>query len=268
MIYLSSDARRNISLCNINYSPEGIYHPNRTMKEYDFLYMTEGSWDIIEENTLYPVKKGELLILEPGLHHYSLTKCSPGMRNMFLHCSSLPGDGLPSPEALRLHKLTDCSDNPQISALFQQIIEVYWSGQKHSQLRLSALLELLLCELALPEKETDLSSWTDPVIKDILHLFYLHTECFYSLKELAEFSNISVRTLSGRFRKATGTSVHQYQLALKLKLSQEELALYPNRGLKDIALSLGFYDEFQFSRLFKRQFGYPPSQKIAHNTDI
>ena len=267
MIYLSSSARRRISLCNINYSPEGIYHPNRTMNEYDFLYMTEGSWDIIEENTHYPIKKGELLILEPGKHHYSLTKCSPGMRNMFLHCSSLPEDNLPSPGALRLHKLTDCSNNPQIAALFQQIIEVYWSEQEHSQLRLGALLDLLLCELAVPEKETDLSSWRDPVVKNILHLFYLHTERFYSLEELSEFSSLSVRALSGRFRRATGSSVHQYQLALKLKLSQEEISLYPHRGLKDIALSLGFYDEFQFSRLFKRQFGYSPSQKMSCRTD-
>lgn len=60
MIYLSTEQRRQVSLCNINYSPEGIYHPDRIMKEYDLLYMIDGSWDIMENEICHHVKKGEL----------------------------------------------------------------------------------------------------------------------------------------------------------------------------------------------------------------
>ncbi len=140
------------------------------MKDYDFLYMLNGSWDIWEEETCHHVEKGQLLILEPGLHHYSLQKCSPNMRNMYIHCTALPDDGIEQSDALVLNKVTDCSKNIEIEQLFLQI-------------------------------------------------------------------------------------------TLKLNLAHEQLRLYPGRGLRDIAISLGFYDEFHFSRLFKRQFGYPPSYR-------
>ena len=125
-------------------------------------------------------------------------------------------------------KLTDCQNQTQVEGLFHQIIETYWLASRDTQFRLSALLDLLHAELA-------------------------GTFC------------TSVRTLSHRFKKATGTSIHRYQLSLKLNLAHEQLPLYPNRGLRDIALSFGFYDEFQFSRLFKRQFGYSPSAHKSNN---
>ena len=42
-----------INACNFNYSKEGILHPSRILKEFDLLYLSEGSWDIYEENICY-----------------------------------------------------------------------------------------------------------------------------------------------------------------------------------------------------------------------
>lgn len=228
------------------------------MNDYDFLYMLQGNWDIWEDDSCYHVEKGQLLILEPGRHHYSLQKCSPHMRNMYLHCNQLPEDGLAVPDTLSLNKVTDCSQNPQIEQIFLQIIETYWQKTEHSDFRLPALFDLLLCELSVSDSA---SAPEDPLIRDILHLFYSQSNQFFSPAELAQQYNLSIRSLSSRFKAMTGTSIHQYQMTLKLNLAHEQLRLYPGRGLRDIALSLGFYDEFHFSRLFKRQFGYPPSYR-------
>ena len=42
MLYFSIEQKHIITQCNYNYSPEGIYHPDRVMKEYDFLLLING----------------------------------------------------------------------------------------------------------------------------------------------------------------------------------------------------------------------------------
>lgn len=259
MIYLSTEQRHNITLCNFNYSPLGILHPDRIMQEYDFLYMTEGSWEIIENEIAYEVHENHLLLLEPGLHHYSRKKCTSNMRNMFLHCPPTALDGIQTEDALPIHKVTDCSNCPQIARLFRQIIEEYWNRRDaYQEQRLSSLFDLLLYELASCNQETIIS---DPLVQDVLKLFLANSERFFRLEELADIFGISSHTLGQRFKKATDTTLYQYQLTQKLHMIHELLPLNSSRSLRDLALSFGFYDEFQFSKLYKREFGYPPSQR-------
>lgn len=283
MIHFATNQRRSVTLCNINRSLEGFCHPDRIMEEYDLLYLQKGTWEIWEEDTLYELKEGSLLILEPGLHHYGLKNCTTPMHNLFIHCSSLPEDysercplmepvhpawDSPAPNStgyISVPKLSDCSDNPQIEQLFLKIIEAHLTQNCFSELRMNALLELLLIELSTMKSDQYLS---DTLIQEIIHGFYQHTNRFFSPKELAEAHHISIRSLSSRFKAATGTSIHRYQMDLKLNLAKEQLPLYPKRRLADVALSLGFYDEFHFSKLFKRKFGYSPSECHHKETSL
>lgn len=269
MIHFATNQRRTVSLCNINRSREGFCHPDRVMEEYDLLYLKKGTWKIWEENTCYSLREGSLLILEPGLHHYGLEKCTTPMHNLFIHCSGLPGDySARRPRAskqlesiahgyITVPKLTDCSGNPQIEQLFLKIMEAHLNKDSFSELRINALLELLFIELSTTSNE---QYPTDSLVQEIIHSFYQHSDRFLSPQELAEAHHISIRSLSSRFKAATGTSIHRYQMDLKLNLAKEQLPLYPKRRLADVALSLGFYDEFHFSKLFKRKFGYSPSE--------
>ena len=219
-----------------------------------------------EDDAVFPVRDGHLLILEPRKHLYSLDKCSAGMKNMYIHCSSLPEDSrlsaaeqgtLDNPDCVFLEKQIDCSGNPKIESLFSQIIEAYWKPSAHKAQLLEALFFLLLTEL---EKMSKPREQHDPLISEILHLIYMHTEQMFSLQELADRYQISIRSLSGRFKTVTGLSVHQYQMNLKLDIAQEQLRINRGRHVRELALSLGFYDEFHFSKLYKRRFGHAPSE--------
>lgn len=256
---LSLSGRRHVTLCNHNYSHEGVFHPDRIMKEYDLLYMISGTWDIWEDDVCYRLLPEHVLLLEPGRHHYSLTRSSPEMRNVYIHFSRLCDDGINTPDSLCINKQLDCSNNRFVRHYYEAIIETYWSDVSSRDLRLSSYLWLLLSELS------DLSisghKKNDVLIEEIIHRFHCNPERFFSPAELAEDYRVSLRTISGRFKNATGQSIHSYQLMLKLTMAYDMLPTNPGRGLRDIAHSLGFYDEFQFSKLFKRHFGISPSQR-------
>lgn len=256
-VHLSVDNRRKVTLCNHNYSREGIYHPDRVMAEYDLLYMQNGHWDIYEEEECYHLEEDYCILLEPGKRHYSLEKCSPEMRNVYIHFSADVDD---KTGELCLGKVTDCRQNKNVYHYIEKIIEVFWNEDaSNKELHLSALLECLLCELSdiyFAKKKN-----TDVLVTEIIHRIHIEPYKFFSPEELAEDYHVSLRTISGRFKKATGMSVHSYQMNLKLNMAYDMLPMNPNRGLRDIAKSLGFYDEYQFSKLFKRQFGISPSER-------
>ena len=256
-----------LTTCNFNYAKEGILHPDRILKEFDCLYLTEGSWDIWEGDHCYHVQKDHLLILEPWKRHYSIAPCTPGMRNMYIHftlpsyrTASSPDDPQINDSCVVTGKLTDCSGNYQIRHLYEEIIELYLARKSSYQaLRTQSLLKLLLCELS--DTGNTRFQPADLVVEKIIHLFCTSMERFYSAEELSLLCGLSLRSLSTRFRRATGTSLHQYQLRLKLEMAYDLIPQSPGRSFRDIALSLGFYDEFQFSKLFKRQYGISPSAR-------
>lgn len=258
-VLLSMENRRRVTLCNHNYSEEGIYHPDRIMDEYDLLYMQAGEWIIAEDETTYHLKPGTVLLLEPGRHHYSLEKCSPKMRNVYIHFAYDHKDGTEENQ-LAVPKFADISDNHEIIHDFEKVIDAFWSTEAiDRELRSSLYLEELL--LRLSDENKIIHGETDVLVSEIIHRFHCEPGIFLSPEKLAEDYHVSIRTISGRFKKKTGVSIHQYQLNLKLDMAYDTLPVSPGRSLHDIALSYGFYDEFQFSKLFKRKFGISPSER-------
>lgn len=255
IVWLNFSNRQQVTLCNHNFSKEGVLHPDRIMDEYDLLYMQNGEWDIIEDEIEYHLVPGSVLLLEPGKHHYSVKKSSPMMRNVYIHFRRSEGN-----EAkLGVAKLTQTADHTNIRHAFEKVIDMFWSDEAGKELKCSLLLENLLLQLS--ELEGNGGGKTDVLISEIIHRFHCEPEVFLSPEELARNYGVSVRTISGRFKERTGMSIHQYQLQLKLDMAYDLLPISPGRSLRDIALSYGFYDEFQFSKLFKRKFGISPSER-------
>jgi len=271
-IVLSMDKRRRVTLCNHNFSIEGVLHPDRVMDEYDLLFMQEGEWDILEEEpgdesqvNIYHLIPGSVLLLEPGKHHYSIEKCTPMMRNVYIHFAQEVGDGDTHSGSdfpkMTVPKLTQTADNKDIHHGFEKVIDAFWSHEddRTKELRSSMYLESLLMKLSDIGKAE--GGRADILVSEIIHRFHCEPERFLSPEELAQNYNVSVRTISGRFKTQTGMSIHQYQLQIKLQMAYDMLPISPGRSLHDIALSYGFYDEFQFSKLFKRRFGISPSER-------
>lgn len=85
-----------------------------------------------------------------------------------------------------------------------------------------------------------------------------------TLDALAKQLDVSPFRLCRAFRLATGGSLHQHLLRLRLVTALEKLPRYRDR-LTDLALDLGFSSHSHFTQVFRSYFGEAPSVYLARH---
>ena len=250
---LSSVCRRRVNSANFVYYPAPELHPDRVMKEHDLIYLIEGEWEICQEGKKYFMQPGDVLLLEAGLHHYGEMPCAAGTRTMYLHILADPQDGCPAEGALNIPTLTKASAL-NLRRGFQRIINEFYSKDAQREIRIAALIDLLLCDLALTD-ENRREAWPVGEVRSIL---MLNPSLNYTADELADQLGCPVRRLRYLFRNACGMPLHRYQLELKLDMARQLLLTEPDRTPSDVSETFGFTDAFHLSHAYKRRFGHAP----------
>lgn len=85
-----------------------------------------------------------------------------------------------------------------------------------------------------------------------------------SLQSLSVKAGLSRFHFLRRFRAVTGTSPHQYLIAVRLRAAAERLRSTAD-PVTAIALDVGFNDLSNFNLLFRRNFGMPPRRWRARS---
>lgn len=260
--------RRSILLCGTNYYPAPDMHPDRVLAEHDLLYVMEGEWSICQDEVNYVARKDDAMLLKAGAHHYSLTPCAPNTRTIFVHFAPMEKDQsdveIPAKtlsdysrgDVVCIPMLINCSQHRNVLRVMQGLVESYWGEREDKERYMGLQLDLLLSELAYVNRNQQ--GMGEEWLPGILHLMRTNPSKMYSLEELARQSDMSIRSFSSRFKQATGQTVHQYQLNLKLEMAFALVRSEPDRTLSDIAANFGFYDAYHFSRIFKSRYGFSP----------
>lgn len=250
------DAPRRVLSANANFYQAPALHPERVMAEHDLVYLLRGGWPIEQAGLVHPVGPDQVILLHAGQRHGGSTPCLAGTRTLYLHISADPGDAFGPGPGAAIPTVVSCRDGGRVRALFEQAVQAFLSGGPARQARLSALCQLILCELheqgARPEGRTGAADAAAAYL-------HAHPHRNVPVAELAQAAFVSERTLREQFRRRFGCTPHQYQTALKIRLVQVMLRDFPELPLREVAHSFGFCDEFHLSRVFKRQVGAPPS---------
>lgn len=251
-----SNARHTVTEANINYYATRFVHSKRTMREHDFVYLLDGEWKIGQNGEEYCLKKDNLLILGANQQHYGVSPCLEGTKTMYFHLSCEQGDFLsetdaPEQGALAVDTLIDASKNRNIKKFFFETVNARLNGDDR---KASAYFDLLLCELCRNESITD----SDKIAERIKNIIHQSPERFFGNKELAEAVGVSLKTAENKFKAQMGVTIHQYTLQFKTELAKSYLLSFPHMQIKEVAYNLGFYDEYHFSKQFKRFTGLSP----------
>jgi AraC-like DNA-binding protein len=245
--YFAKESIHTVTEANINFYSSPFVHPRRKMEEHDFIYVLEGEWKFGQKDEYYHMKKNSLLILPANEEHFGAEPCSAKTKTMYFHVKYIPED---RDGGICLQSLfEDCGNG--IKKIFSSIVHSVLSGNAR---RASLYFELLLCEL-LDHSDNGTDTRISVKIRNMIHD---NPELFFANSELANAVNVSVKTAENKFKATYGVTIHQYALDFKIKEAMNYFEVFPDVSIKEVAYNLGFYDEYHFSRQFKRSTGLSP----------
>ena len=251
--YFSILKRHTVKEANINFYASPFVHPARKMSDFDFIYLLNGKWKIGQNDEFFDLTEDSLLILAADNPHFGVTPCDANTKTMYFHVSKEAGDTHFSEDVICLESLIDASFNKNIKKTFQDLVNAKLSGNHK---KADIYFDLLLCELA----ENNLYTEDAGVAAKIKNIIHAHPEKFFSNKELASMIKVSVKTAENKFKAAFSTTIHQYMLTYKINEAISYFKNFPHMTVKEIAYNLGFYDEYHFSKQFKKETGLSPAE--------
>lgn len=96
-----------------------------------------------------------------------------------------------------------------------------------------------------------------PWLAEIESYIRAHLDAPIALTDLARVSRRSASFISHYFKKENGLSPMRF--IARVKMARAKTLLAEGLSVRETAGMLGFYDEFHFSKAFKRENGVPPS---------
>ncbi|QTH40586.1 helix-turn-helix transcriptional regulator [Cohnella sp. LGH] len=265
---------RIIGSANRNVYVNEALHPNRVMKEHDFVYIEEGYWEIYQNDQCYKLYPNDVILLRAGEHHYGLTPCSPNTKTMYLHVNYDEQDHTAMSEGaegaakhVELDTVIHCQGSSKVKETFQQIVYTHLSDNRYKNEKLSVLFNLLLLELY---EHAAVATNKPNIAERIVEFIHQYPQRFFTAKQLSEEFYLNERTIMKHFKAQYGKSIYVYQLDQKMEAVRLFLLNHPDIKLHEVALNFGFYDEFHLSKTFKKKFNVSPSQyrlQIADQTN-
>lgn len=159
-----------------------------------------------------------------------------------------------------LHISINVDDVEFYDRLCSNINNNYYFIDNHtSQILCSSLITQLLSQIS-SNHDTDCKKINihDSRVERVQRFMMDDFASNYSIEELAEKVSMSSRYLRSRFKQKYGITPKQYYL--KIRMNHAKFILETSDlSIKKIAVSLGYSDQFVFSRQFKDFYGISPS---------
>jgi AraC-like DNA-binding protein len=235
-------------------------HPDRTMDIHDLFYVLEGQERVWLENEEIISNTGDVVLLPAHYHHYGLIPYKANTHAIYVHFVTAGKD-----RPVRKNETVSSNtivvptylhvSNLKIFQYFQDLVNIYRSSSPHKALKCSATLNLLLAELSDAYRQHDTRN--NQIIDDILAFLANHPHKFYKISELSKYAGVCPKTLTSHFMKATGQTIHKYQINDKLEQIKAMLR-NQHTNLQFLAINFGFYDEYHLGSCFKKKYGISP----------
>jgi len=156
------------------------------------------------------------------------------------------------------------TDPMQINSCLQQIQKTLLYEQHHwadLSVRLCVLsLLVYLLRYILPADLTPMQlGWREQLVGIIMEYIDENHDQKLLLEKVSDHFGLSANYLNNLFKASTGKTITAYMQDRRMCVAKERLCRSTD-SIKEIASQLGFYDQYHFSKAFKKQEGISPSE--------
>ena len=239
----------------------------------EILLTLEGAVTYVLEDTVYQVRKGEVLIVPPDMLH-ALSMEEGSSRILFLFepdaVMSMRDIKFLAPYFDKPFHLRDGSEaHVRIRELLLRARDAYekrdlmWNTFCYSCfLRIYAALGQNYLSGIKPRAGEPVRNMDSEVITAVMTYINNHYMEELSLEDVAQFAGFSRYYFSRSFKKQTGYSFKDYLCQKRLQVAMD-LLIRTNRSMREVALDSGFGSVATFNRVFREKKGCTPTQYRA-----
>ncbi|ULL15079.1 AraC family transcriptional regulator [Paenibacillus sp. H1-7] len=268
----------------VNRAFEAFSIPQHTHDAIEISYVTEGTGYQYIDDTVVPVKRGDIFLLPIGTSHVYRPTSPDKVRTLaIINCvfrlEALPSEGNMPPRGSELHHALYSP-----SKLKRPWFHYYDKDSKYTDLFHTLLSEY---RLKLPGYEVVVQSMLTQImallhrdtlscvapekmnlkIQDALHFIKHRFHEDINLKQVAEHAFLSVSHLQRLFKQATGTSFTCYVQNLRIQRCCE-LLKSTSMTVQQIAGAIGYHDMKFFHTLFRQKTGMTPQEYRKNDNTI
>lgn len=235
------------------------------------IYVISGSCTYNIDNQLYPVKKGDIIICNPGVYHGRILEEEEEIHEFHvgfgnISIKNLPKDCLIQPDACPVVSMIKYEQ--EFSKCYNDLIAEQEKGDPGCDLVVKTLvmrlIVIFLKETYYIEKGANNGVYSfeyyekNDLVTSIVSFMNENYMQNISLDKIAKNMYLSPVYISRIFKEETGESPINY--LIKVRLSRAKELLEEGRlPIKSVAESVGYGDAYYFSKLYKKHFGCPPS---------
>lgn len=246
----------------------------RTLTHHELILVLNGTGAFTIGKKKYTAEKGVLFYLPAEVQHTLKSSSQEPFYFLSVHFSYAKlnvhegswtvseGSEMLSPQFA--HKLKDYY---QLEDLFRRMIDCWKAKLPGYEFAAKTMLQQLLIAISQNLRKQTQNYSTSLKIEKVMHYIQQHIEHKIALRDLAELVQLSPTYLSRSFKTITGYSIIEFVNRMKIEQAKTML-LEGDRKIKDVAQTLGFTDEFYFSRIFKKLEGISPSEYYSKNVHV
>jgi AraC-like DNA-binding protein len=273
-----------------NFNPRIFYTLKRKFNDasdtphhsHDFItlmYILSGSCTYNIDDKLYPVKKGDLVVCNPGIGHGKII--NPGEEVIEFHAglSNIFIEGLPRNNLIARNECPVISLQNLEQEFFKCCSDIFFEQEKNEpgwELMLKTyVMKLIVIFLKathhqeILHKDSDFSFDTYDkaiIVNTLISFINENYKKEISLDTISKNIYLSPVYISKVFKEEMGESPINYLIKVRLSKAHEML-LEGKLSIKAVAKNVGYNDAYYFSKLYKKYYNVSPSKSKSIHGD-
>ncbi len=255
-----------INSCSMDsYRLQGVddFYLDRKRDDWYLMYFTAGRANVVFDGKEYTVKKGDILLFEPGYPQKLHRKREDDAVNYYVHFGGYAASEILRDCGLARSGIYNLGEDPLVLDTFVHLIVAFTLGNDIPYV--NYLFSKILMHISAHREEAQnrvhmTEAYDNKVIMGLMRLDWeaKHSEN-PTMKKYADISGYGMSQFVRSFKATTGKTPTRYMIDSKISKAKE-LLLTTSLPMNQVASLCGYNDPLYFSRIFKKRVGVSPRE--------